>query len=60
MSAKTFEDLIVWQRAHKYVLDCYALTSGFPRSEIFGLSAQMRRAAISVPANIAEGFKNGL
>ena len=57
MGSKTFEDLVVWQKAHKYVLNCYGLTSGFPRFEIFGLTAQMRRAAISVPANIAEGFK---
>ena len=55
--AKTFEDLVVWQKAHQFVLDCYRLTSGFPKYEIFGLTAQMRRAAISVPANIAEGFK---
>jgi four helix bundle protein len=57
MGSKTFEDLVVWQKAHRFVLDCYRLTSGFPRHEIFGLTAQMRRAAISVPANIAEGFK---
>ena len=57
MGSKTFEDLVVWQKAHQFVLDCYRLTSGFPRYEIFGLTAQMRRAAISVPANIAEGFK---
>ena len=57
MSAKTFEDLIVWQKAHKYVLRIYAVTEKFPKSEMFGLTAQMRRAATSVPANIAEGFK---
>ena len=57
MSAKTFEDLIVWQKAHKYVLSIYEITEKFPKSEMFGLTSQMRRAAISIPANIAEGFK---
>ncbi len=55
--AKTFQDLIVWQKAHKFVLDVYSLTAQFPKSEIYGLTSQFRRAAISVPANIAEGFK---
>lgn len=45
VSAKTFEDLIVWQKAHKYVLSVYAITEKFPKSEMFGLSSQMRRAA---------------
>jgi four helix bundle protein len=57
MSAKSFEELLVWQKAHAYVLDIYKMTENFPRSELFGLTAQMRRAAVSVPANIAEGFK---
>ena len=57
MSAKSFEDLLVWQKAHAYVLDIYKMTEGFPRSELFGLTSQMRRAAVSIPANIAEGFK---
>jgi four helix bundle protein len=57
MKAKTFEDLLVWKKAHAYVLEIYRITKEFPRSEIFGLTAQMRRAAVSVPANIAEGFK---
>ncbi|HLL90775.1 MAG TPA: four helix bundle protein [Tepidisphaeraceae bacterium] len=47
----------MWQKAHQLVLDVYAMTRRFPREEMFGLSSQMRRAAISVPANIAEGFK---
>jgi four helix bundle protein len=55
--AKTFEDLIVWQKGHAFVLRIYELTSGFPRSEAFGLTTQLRRAAVSIPANIAEGFK---
>lgn len=56
-TAKRFEDLTVWQKAHKFVLAVYHLTASFPKHEIYGLSNQMRRAAISVPANIAEGFK---
>jgi four helix bundle protein len=57
MKAKSFEDLLVWQKAHAYALDLYKMTECFPKSELFGLTAQMRRAAISVPANIVEGFK---
>ena len=57
MSAKTFEDLLVWKKAHAYVLEIYRITKQFPKSEIFGLTAQMRRAAVSIQANIAEGFK---
>jgi four helix bundle protein len=56
-TAETFADLIVWQKSHALVLDVYRMTSQFPTHEIYGLSAQLRRAAISVPANIAEGFK---
>jgi four helix bundle protein len=55
--SKRFEDLIVWEKSHKFVLDIYKLTSGFPKSEMFGLSSQLRRAAISIPANIVEGYK---
>jgi four helix bundle protein len=55
--AKSFEQLVVWQKAHQFVLGIYRLTDGFPRTEIYGLTSQLRRAAISIPANIAEGFK---
>lgn len=55
--AKKFEDLVVWQKAHQFVLDVYLFTESFPSKETYGLSSQFRRAAISVPANIAEGFK---
>ncbi len=55
--AKAFTDLIVWQKAHAFTLGIYRLTNTFPRHEMFGLTSQMRRAAVSVPANIAEGFK---
>lgn len=54
---KSFQDLEVWQRAHKLVLAVYRMTKTFPADERYGLVSQMRRAAVSVPANIAEGFK---
>ena len=55
--SKTFEDLIVWQKAHKFVLLVYKLTGLFPKNEVYGLTSQFKRASISIPANIAEGFK---
>jgi four helix bundle protein len=55
--ARNFQDLIVWQKAHQFVLSVYRISREFPREEIYGLTSQFRRAAISVPANIAEGFK---
>jgi four helix bundle protein len=55
--AKTFEDLIVWQKAHQFVLRVYSYTQSFPREEAYALTSQFRRAAISIAANIAEGFK---
>jgi four helix bundle protein len=55
--AKTFADLLVWQRSHQFVLGVYRLSELFPRHESFGLTSQLRRAAVSIPANIAEGFK---
>jgi four helix bundle protein len=54
--AQRFQDLIVWQKSHALTLRVYKLTKKFPREELFGLSAQMRRAAVSIAANIAEGF----
>ncbi len=56
-TAKKFTDLIVWQKAHAFVLSVYRMSSSFTKTEIYGLTSQLRRAAISVPANIAEGFK---
>jgi four helix bundle protein len=55
--SKSFEDLLVWQKAHAFVLMAYRLTGAFPKHEIFGLTSQFRRAAVSIPANIAEGFR---
>jgi len=56
-TAKKFQELIVWQKAHQFVLSVYKFSNDFPKSEIYGLISQIRRAAVSVPANIAEGFK---
>jgi four helix bundle protein len=55
--ARTFQDLLVWQKAHQFVLSVYRFTDGFPQKEIYGLTSQFSRAAVSIPANIAEGFR---
>ena len=55
--AKEFRELIVWQKAHEFVLSVYRHSESYPKSELYGLTSQMRRAAVSIPANIAEGFK---
>ena len=56
--AKSFRDLIVWQKSHQFVLAVYQVTrSDFPREEIYGITAQFRRAAVSIAANIAEGVR---
>ncbi len=55
--AKSFQELIVWRKAHEFVLAVYAVTRAFPKEELYGLTSQFRRAAVSIPANIAEGFK---
>ncbi len=52
---KTFENLRIWQEGHRLAVATYRMTAGFPQEEKFGLVSQMRRAAVSVPANIAEG-----
>jgi len=54
--ARSFRDLMVWRKAHEFVLAVYRFTELFPEREKYGLAHQMRRAAVSVPANIAEGF----
>jgi four helix bundle protein len=53
---RSFKDLVVWQRAIQLTLEIYNLTSSFPDSERFGLTSQLRRAAVSVASNIAEGY----
>lgn len=55
--AKSFQDLIVWQKAHQLVLSVYGMSNSFPQEEKYGLRSQITRASVSVPANIAEGFK---
>jgi four helix bundle protein len=55
--AKSFRDLLMWQKAHGFVLATYRRTAEYPREELYGLTSQSRRAAVSVAANIAEGFK---
>lgn len=56
MAAANFRDLIVWQKAYELSVRTYKTTEKFPKSELFGLTSQMRRAAVSVCSNIAEGF----
>lgn len=56
-AAKTFQHLVVWQKAHQFLLEVYRLTKDFPKSELYGLTSQLRLAATSIPANIAEGFR---
>ena len=56
---KGFRKLLVWQKAHQWVLLIYKLTENFPKHELFGLTSQMRRAAVSVAANMAEGYAAG-
>ncbi len=55
--SKSFTDLIVWQKAHQFVLMVNRMTKLFPKEELFGLTSQFRRAAISIAANIAEGYR---
>jgi four helix bundle protein len=55
--ARSFQDLIVWQKAHGFVVEIYKITVNFPKTEMYGLTSQLRRAAVSIPANITEGFK---
>ncbi len=56
MKTKTFKDLIVWQKGYQLVLEIYKITKAFPKTEQYGLAQQMRRAAVSIPSNIAEGY----
>lgn len=54
---KSFEELLVWQKSHESVLHVYKVTEQFPKHELYGLTSQFRRAAVSIAANIAEGYK---
>ncbi len=56
MQTHSFKDLIVWQKAYKLVLAIYNETKSFPKTEIYSMSQQMRKAAVSIPSNIAEGY----
>ena len=53
---KSFRDLLVWQKAMRLVTQLYQLSSDFPKDELYGLTSQLRRAAVSVPSHIAEGY----
>jgi four helix bundle protein len=55
--ARTFRDLLIWRKAHEFVLAVYRFTAGFPKHEVYGLCSQLRRAAVSIAANIVEGFR---
>lgn len=55
--SKSFEELIVWQKAHQLTLEVYKLSKNFPKEETYGLTSQLRRASVSIAANIAEGYK---
>ncbi len=55
MAVKSFTDLLVWQKSHAFVIEIYKSTANFPKDEVFILTSQLRRAAISIPNNIAEG-----
>ncbi|MGC4034828.1 MAG: four helix bundle protein [Chitinophagaceae bacterium] len=57
MATQRFQELIVWQKAHLFVLSAYKYSESFPKAEIYGLTSQFRRAAVSIAANIAEGYK---
>lgn len=57
IKTNTFQDLIVWQKGHEFVLEVYKITKVFPKEEVYGLTSQFRRAAVSITANIAEGYK---
>lgn len=57
LKINSFKDLIVWQKSINLALLIYKLTDTFPKSEIYGLTSQMRRASVSIPSNISEGFK---
>ena len=56
---KSYRDLLVWQKAMDLTIEIYRFSSDFPKSEVYGLASQLRRAGVSVPSNIAEGYGRG-
>jgi four helix bundle protein len=56
---QSYKDLIVYQKAYKLALDIYRITKNYPKEEIYGLVSQMRRSSVSIPCNIAEGYRRG-
>jgi four helix bundle protein len=52
---RSYRELVVWQKAFALIIEVYSITKGFPRDEIYGLTSQLRRSAVSIPSNIAEG-----
>lgn len=59
MPIETYQDLIVWQKAVELAVAVYEITEEFPKSELYGIVSQMRRASVSIPSNIAEGRRRG-
>lgn len=59
MKVESFKDLIVWQKGMTLVRNVYEITAGLPKDEIYALSSQLRRSSVSIPSNIAEGFRRG-
>lgn len=57
MGTSSFKEIEAWQLAHQFVLQVYELTQHFPKDELYGLTSQFRRAAVSIAANICEGYK---
>ncbi|MBQ9394863.1 MAG: four helix bundle protein [Proteobacteria bacterium] len=56
MTINSYQDLIVWQKAFRLAIQVYKVTQNMPKEEIYGLTSQMRRSAVSIPSNIAEGY----
>jgi len=56
---QSYKDLIVYQKAYKLTLEIYRITKNYPKEEIYGLISQMRRSSVSIPCNIAEGYRRG-
>ena len=57
MALYSFDNVVAWQKAHAFVISVYTITRNFPKEELYGLTSQFRRAAVSIEANIAEGYK---